>query len=96
MAEKGRGAPDGRKKNTCWAPCCWASISCSCCTIFASSSRERARGRPTRRAEVVTIQTTFPTTLPVFFMKVVVFEMDPAMDCLVVGGTMSTRAERRS
>lgn len=49
-----------------------------------------------RRAEVVTIQTMLPTTLPVFLTKDEVLERDEERDCLVVGGTMSTRAVRRS
>jgi len=49
-----------------------------------------------RRADVVTIQTTFPTTLPVFFTNAAVLDAFEAMLCLVEGGMMSTRAVSRS
>lgn len=81
---------------TCCAPCCCASISFSCATIFASSSSDSASGRPTSKALVVTIHTRFPTNLPPAATKDVVAETREAMAWRVVGGTMSTSAARRS
>jgi hypothetical protein len=81
---------------TCCGPCWWASISFSCATIFASSSRLNASGKPTKSAEVVTTQTMFPTSTPPRLMTVAVLDNLEEMEWRVEGGMMSTSAARRS
>jgi hypothetical protein len=56
----------------------------------------RARGRPMRRADVVTTQMTFPANLLVRLTKEAVFETLETTEWRVVGGTMSLSAARRS
>ena len=72
--KNGQGERVEFSERTCWAPCCWASISFSCATIFASSSKLSARGSPTNNADVVTIQTMFPRIFPPFLKKEAVEE----------------------
>lgn len=45
---------------------------------------------------MVTIHTMFPTTFELDLRKLAVFEKRDEILCRVVGGTMSTRAVRRS
>lgn len=84
------------EEQTCCAPCCCSSISFSCWTILASSSRASASGKPTSKADVVTTHTIFPTTFEARLTKEAVFKTRVEMLCRVVGGTMSLRAVMRS
>lgn len=80
----------------CWGPCPCDIISFSCATILDSSSTARAKGRPTKRADVVTTQPSLPSKrLPVKAYDVVVLKEDE-MDRRVDGGMMSFSAAIRS
>lgn len=84
------------RKYTCAAPASCSCVSFSCCSNLASSSKLKANGKATSRAEVVTIQTTFPTHFVPVFTAAAVFETLCENLCRVCGGTMSTSAAIRS
>lgn len=63
---------------------------------MASSSRLRASGNATSKAEVVTTHTTFPAIFPLFLKKEAVFEILDEMEWRVAGGITSARAATRS
>lgn len=77
-------------------PVCRMLYSCSMAVSCWSSAKERAKGTPKKRAEVVMTQAPFPlkerTLQAVLEISLTRLEIQPR----VVGGTMSRRAYNRS
>lgn len=77
-------------------PVCRMLYSCSMAVSCWSSAKDRAKGTPKNRAEVVITQAPFPlndrTLQALFEMELTRLEIQP----LVVGGTMSRKAYKRS